>query len=561
MAKTIITIGSEYGDAFESICALVENGSVDAEVVERVDVKHTEIETAGHIFRYDPALPYIRTNEEIGMAKDGATWFKVFRGGKVDNDMATWHNLIERVASNYHKNYSLFECDHHHDPLTSAQVATYAQAGQRIVNALWGEIGDISVVEGDSEKGIENIYCVFLRASISGGTGEARPVLCKVFFRQEKNGFVPVERAEAETVASFLDELAEKTPEKKDYQTDGAMIDLALGALENLLYGEDETTFDKCVLIENSEDCETINAMVKNGPNEFVVLECSEIKPLGVAHVRWRNDSLTVTHEGKDAFYLTVSVNGKITLRCASCESDPIIRNNIIVAYDEDGAPVEFEIDANKANLGFGNADLEFIKRNSAVKDHYTKIQCPELRRRIEKPCVKFVCKVNAQNFGDDENPVLRCLDCPYPEVVYTDANGAKKLTKDLKFAFDKMDMVSAKNTFTCSVCGKTFTRAVQRKASGIAGEKFCPLCASVMTLQLNKDETPTQEQKETYERYKKALPLSVRAFTPSKRKFAIEREDVIMFVLDDKVYRFDKYSIVGGKLTPPVLIKKGRNE
>ena len=80
MAK-VITIGSKYEDAFKSICLLTRNGVVDAEVVKRVNEDCTQIETEGHIFKYDSTQSYIRTEQEIGMTSEGATWFKIFRGG------------------------------------------------------------------------------------------------------------------------------------------------------------------------------------------------------------------------------------------------------------------------------------------------------------------------------------------------------------------------------------------------------------------------------------------------------------------------------------------------
>ncbi|MBR2989218.1 MAG: hypothetical protein IKC64_05805, partial [Clostridia bacterium] len=458
----------------------------------------------------------------------------------------------------YHKRFSLFECDHTCTQLSPASRSKYAEIGRKIINLFWPQMTDISIVDGDSETGLENIYCVFLRMSISCGTGEARPVLCKVFFRQEKGMFVPIRREEAQVVAEELEHLANQTNPSNQTKTDGSMIALALTALENLT-SDKSGEFDRCVYFESGPDCATTNEFIIKGPNNFVTIECSEIKPLGIAHVKWRNDSVVIMHGGKNMFYLVADESGtKYTLRCAGCQSAPIIRNNVILVGEGD-EQISYTIDPSKDNLGLSDADIKLIKDNGAVAEHYAKISCNAMSRRLGRACEKFVCNVNAQNFGDQENPVLRCADCPYPEIVYTDENGERKLTSTLIGAVNENGrkvMVEKKGVFTCDLCGRTFVNALSKKMSG---ERYCTFCANVVK-KLNGDVEPTTQERETYNRYAQALPVLTRAFTGAKRKFAFERDDAVFFIVGNKVYKFDKWALVEGKVKSPKIIMRRSN-
>ncbi len=549
MAKTYITIGKEYQSAFDSICVLFENGCIDKSIIERVDSAHTRIETSEFVFSYDDTSAYIRTEQEIGMTKKGATWFDVFRGGETNNEMAAWHNFIESVSRDYHKNYSLFECEYEKEALTERELAKFIRIGEDFMRVFYPEMHSISIAELVGEAATEDVYVINLRVSLSSGTGESKPVLAKAFFRRSNDKFKPITSAEAEKMDDFLDSIIENRDGAGVLGTDSSMIDQSLEALEMLI--SDSKTFTKCVMIDEKCDCDAVNAMVKSGPNEHVTLECTEIKPLSISHVRWSNNCFVIANEGKPVFNMVVSVDGKITVNCVGCGAVSIVDSGEIVT----GGGKKILLNTDAKNFGLTDKEILEIKKNSEIAQHYMPITCSETKRRTGFSCTKYLCKNNAINLGEQENPDYRCKDCPFPESVYTYPDGRRALTKNLVYALDKMEMVDKKETFTCSSCKRSFT--LDSAQTGVRGGKgLCSFCASV--LRQSQSLEPTAEKDYAlYKRYAQMLPVGVRLKTKASRKSAFEREDVILFVMGEKRFMVKKTDVKNaGTLKSPVEIE-----
>ncbi len=549
MAKTYITIGKEYQSAFDSICVLFENGCIDKSIIERVDSAHTRIETSEFVFSYDDTSAYIRTEEVIGMTKEGATWFKAFRGGEMNNDMAAWHNFIESVSRNYHKNYSLFECEYEKESLSEGDLIKFSRIGEDFMSVFYPDMHAVSVAELVGEASVEDVFVITLRVSLSGGTGESKPVLAKAFFRKNRDRFKPITAQEAEKMDDFLDSIIENRTGEGVLGTDSAMIDRSLEALEMLV--SDGEAFSKSIMIDEKSDCDAVNAMVKSGPNEHVTLECTEIKPLSISHIRWSNNCFVIANEGKPVFNMIVSVDGKITVNCVGCDALPVVDGSEITLND--GKRVI--LDAEKKNFGLTDKEITAIRKNSAVAEHYTTITCFETKRRTGINCTRYLCKNNALNLGTKEEPEYKCKDCPYPESVYVYPDGRRALTKNLVYALDKMEMVDKKETFTCSSCHRSFTLdSAQRAVRG--GKGLCSFCSSALR-QAQSEEPSADKDYALYKRYAQMLPVGIRLKTKASRKSAFEREDIILFVMGEKRFIVKKTDIKDtGALKSPVEIE-----
>ena len=547
MAKHVIKIGSAYKAAFESICELVRGGCISPAIV--TSAEENRIETPDNTFIFDSSFASIRTANTIGMTDGGATWFHVFRGGEVDSQIAAWHNLIESVAQDYHKKYSLFEFRHTTEKLTPEEQQKNHQLIESLILTLWPDFPSFNIRDGARNEGEEDIYGISVCLSVSGGTGESVPVLAKIYFRRVADRLFAIPREEAGLIDAYLHRIAEKNTASGEVQraagdTDEMMIDQSIGALRRLIRTAGE--FTSCLLIEDEEDCKTINAMVRNGPNDFVKLECTDIKPLGISHVRWQNACYKVMQGERPAFKVLVGVNGNITLSCINCGGEVLVDGNRITCTltEEDGTTKTQVITLNPTldHMGLTPEDLDMIRQHSNISKHYLSMRCSETKRRMGRECNRLVCASQLMDFSHDpENPILKCADCPYPEVLYMDRSGVSSLTRTLKFAQDRLvsePMIATADTFVCRSCGESFSLDAKRK------NNLCAFCSTAADRVATAAIKSTGEEKTTYRRYASLLPLHTRLLTPNGRKFCYERTDMLLFVMDKKCYIVKKVDI-----------------
>lgn len=546
MAKQVIKIGSAYQAAFESISELVRGGCISSTIVTSAD--KDRIETPDNTFIFDSSFASIRTANTIGMTDGGATWFHVFRGGEVDSQIAAWHNLIESVAQDYHKKYSLFEFRHTSDKITPEEQQRHHQLIESLILTLWPDFPSFNVREGNRSEGEEDIYGISVCLSVSGGTGESVPVLAKIYFRRVADRLYPIAREEAAVINEHLNRIAEKNTSSGEVQrapgdTDEMMIDQSIGALRRLIKNAGD--FTNCLLIEDEEDCKTINAMVRNGPNDFVKLECTDIKPLGISHVRWQNACYKVMQGERPAFKVLVGINGNLTLSCINCGGETLVDGNrIVCTIEEDGTTRTqvITLDPTQDHMGLTQEDLDLIRQYSNISKHYLSMRCGETKRRMGRECNRLVCASQLVDFAHDPaNPILKCADCPYPEVLYMDRAGTSTLTRTLKFAQDRMHgepMIPVAETFVCKSCGESFSVDAKRR------NNLCAICSTASDKLSTPTDRSTEEEKATYRRYATLLPLHTRLLTPNGRKFCYERTDMLLFVMDKKCYIVKKVDI-----------------
>ena len=103
-----IIVGSQYKEAFDSACRLVESGCIGSDVRIAKEGGRKLIDNGTYLFALGDDRADLEL-DDISMTGEGASWFGVLRGGENKNQNAVWVSFIETLASRYHKRFSLVE--------------------------------------------------------------------------------------------------------------------------------------------------------------------------------------------------------------------------------------------------------------------------------------------------------------------------------------------------------------------------------------------------------------------------------------------------------------------
>ena len=175
-----IRIGREYEQAFRSICKLVEGKCIDKKIVLSASFKDNEIvEQNNNRFIFDPNIQNIENGADEGMLNDGASWFKAFRNGEVDEGNASWLNLIEEVANNYHQKFSFVEFQQREEDIDEETITTQKNIISQFISMFFHNLSSCQIVQDDKVKK-DNIYGVSLKIEIDGGTAYITTYPCHI---------------------------------------------------------------------------------------------------------------------------------------------------------------------------------------------------------------------------------------------------------------------------------------------------------------------------------------------------------------------------------------------
>lgn len=555
MAKIII--GKEYEKAFDSITKLVAGGCVPEEIVRSADGR--QIVTDAYVFEYSGTGKglNLQGGKDLGagMTSEGATWFSALRGEHYDDGTAVWLNLIEQVAASYHKKYSLLEYKQSAREVSEEEKKKTLGALTLIAEKFYPHLPSVQISEGSAEDGVEDLYGVSLRIELSGGTGATVPVLAKVYFRKRGRSLAPLAEEEARKVDEYLYEIIPAVTGSKKQKTDNSdaseTIDAVLDALGNLLYGKIRgADFTSCLYFGNSADEKIVSELTEKVSHDNVKLECTSVSTLGISHVRWMNSSYVVSSEGKPVLRAMSGLNGSLTLFCANCGGGTLIENNRIfyIKKHDDGTEEEISvyIDPTADDLNITDEQAEEILEYGEFSRHLTKMTCSE-NPRVPNGCGRIVCFAETENLGTEEDPVRKCKDCPYPEVVFRDAYGVRKYTPRLAFARDKMTLIDKAETAVCDCCGRSFSL---EKMHG----RVCSFCHEAGAAR----GAAKENAKKRYRRYAQMFSLGTRLRYLKKQKLCFEEEDVLLFVLGSDRYVFNKVDLEEyGYLASPRKVQK----
>ncbi|MDE7214381.1 MAG: hypothetical protein K2N68_00900, partial [Clostridia bacterium] len=281
---------------------------------------------------------------------------------------------------------------------------------------------------------------------------------------------------------------------------------------------------------------------------EIKKLQCSRIKVLGISHVQWEKSAYVISSQGREILKAVVGLNDAVSLICLNCSekgktSYLINGNEIIYPSGVKTAGLVKTLKPALENFGVSDEDVNKIIVNSEIKNHLFTVRCAENMRNPN--CSRVVCASRAVEVTVGGKTVRKCKGCSYPEIVYSDifAGGEAKYTPHLNFAADAMALVPEK-TETCVCCGRPFTQ------KRISKEGLCAFCSGSGGY--------TKAGGELYREYSGMLGLGVRLKHLFTKKYCREDGNVILFVLGNDKYVFDKLNAQEfGFVSKPVKFKR----
>lgn len=477
--------------------------------------------------------------ETVSMTPNGASWFKGIRENATLGDLSSkWIELVSEVAKLYHKTYPVIE----YAPIDGDSEIDAEDVKEKLLTTFFPNkpLEAYSVCEMSKKSG-EDFYAVSMRVSLNGGTGAPVPALCKVYFKKNGENFIPIPKKLASEIENFLKNVTTETVmDAKKSLSGAAIIDTALNALSDCIEkSKAKNNFGDYLYYSEKETA--ISDLLRNSKHDDVVLYCNEIEVKGITHVVLKSYTFDLVENGKPRFRINVGLNDSLNMQCLDCGKMLIVSNEI--RYKVGDERKSLFIDVNKGNLGLSDEQIVEILNSKHFSKHQMTISCPENVRAGANGCSRCRCATNATEFTVDGETVYKCKNCPYPEIIYTLQSGEKCFTKELVIAKDRAgDVVLAKreDVKVCPVCGRKYVGETDR----------CPTC---LKFDLRNSASLVLAAK-TYKKYREILPLSVRLFSLFKRKYCIEDEEILLFMIGNKKWIFNKLGIMkNGYLKNPV--------
>ena len=229
-----IHIGNEYCKTFDSIVKLYEEGCVEDGVITKID--GDRIVTPSHEFVLSRGRSSKTGAERTALINEnGATWFGAFRGEKFKNNTAEWLMFVETIKEHFHRNYSVLE----YRPKIKEISKEYVNSQIKLIdNALKCFYDDYAfeIKRADDEEGLEDVYGASFRMEITDGTGEAVPVLGKIYFRKKGTSFIPFSSSEAELIDAHITKNFDSEEEGENFlQNSAQLTDTVVNELDKLV--------------------------------------------------------------------------------------------------------------------------------------------------------------------------------------------------------------------------------------------------------------------------------------------------------------------------------------
>ena len=542
-----VIIGGEYRETYANMVKILRSGYLgDAGAhVETAADGSSVICTDGAEYVYEERSGVNADNGSVAMKKDGASWFApVRRGMAFDDGTSEWKQLIYKVASDFHSAFSIIEykrCD----GSGNTDAKQVEENLGKIIRRFFKR-NDAQIVKGnDKNKGSEDIYGASVKLELSG-TGQSHyVVMCKIFFRRTSDGISPLAASEAAQINARLEDAPDNTDPIRLSEDESANINnVTVNAVRELVNGKFAVSFKESLCFstrqvlnpetkeyEDNYDLKTYKFLASRAHANAAAVTCNSVQVLGISHVEWLNDYYEVAFGGRVYLQAVIGFGGSITLRCVNCGGGNLITSNVIsyTVTDDNGLTrrVNLPLDYGADDLGVDEAALEEINKYGEFAKHLLSVGC--VNARLEKKCSACVCR--SQTIVVDGE--MKCADCPYPEVVYTDYSGERPmryLTGKMTFVHDRLAMALKENAADCKRCGRTFSK------DALAGGQ-CKLCSGIENL----DGADGEEAKKLYSRYKNAFSHSVRLKHLFDSKYCVEDDTALVFALGSETYVFNK--------------------
>lgn len=549
-----VIIGAEYRETYANMVKILRSGYLDgagARVEQGADGSYI-ICTDGAEYIYDERSGGDSGGAAVSMKRDGASWFApVRRGMAFDDGSSEWKQLIYKVARDFHDRFSIIEykrCD----GSGNTDAKTVEGNIRKIVRRFF-ERGDVQILKGnDKNKGSEDIYGASVKLELSG-TGQSHyVVMCKIFFRRTSDGISPLTAAEAAQINLKLEEAPDNDDPVRLTDDESANINnVTVNAVRELVGGKFAVSFKDSLCFstrqvlnpetkkyEDNYDLKTYKFLASRARANAAAVTCNSVQVLGISHVEWINDYYEIAFGGRVYLQAIVGFGGSITLRCVNCSGGNLVTSNVIsyTVTDENGLTrrVNITLDYDSDDLGVDDAALAEIKEHGEFANHLLTVGC--FNARLNKQCSSCVCR-SQTIFVDGE---MKCADCPYPEVVYTDYSGERPvryLTGKMTFVNDKLSMVLKENAADCKRCGRTFS--TESLVNGL-----CRLCDGIE----NPAAADIERAKKLYSKYKNAFSHSVRMKHLFDKKYCMEDDTALVFALGNDTYVLKKIDLENPK-------------
>lgn len=522
-----------------------------------------------------PSVEFVKFNritagsdKTLSMDKKGASWFDGLRSKTTAlNDFAVWQRFIEMIADEFHRKYSFLE-------YPTINLTDDEQGAEKdytyITNVLSTLAKHLKNYKINRQRGAimtENIFGATMRLEVGDGTGEAVPILGKLYFHTVgQNGLSPMNNRESSILGALLDEYMSSAKDfvLPDYKKGGESVSALMKAIEELFDGDE--SFNEYLSIDNSRDIAAITELVERGANDEVDVVARRAKVLSFFHVICIPRCYTITLGGDELFTVAVGLGGKLSFYCSHCSEKQgkpikIIDNDNLIIVHGSGEKMYTPIDTHSLDLGMSelsdNLVKEIIEKNP-FKEHARKIECNHIR--MEKPCRKYVCQeecfaIDVSKYPpyvpEDSRYSLLCKQCPYSEIVYNIRN-KQFATTQLGYCCDTNSLEEKVKTKQCSVCQRTYSDKYFED-----GQTICKFCNTVMN---SAPEKAKLIGRNLYKRYSSVLPITARLKAVGKPKACAEDDELILFALGDEIRMIVKQNIrkVGVMPSPKVVYKKG---
>ncbi|MCM1439047.1 MAG: hypothetical protein NC131_07525 [Roseburia sp.] len=549
-----VIIGAEYRETYANMVKILRSGYLDgagARVETAADGSQV-IRTDGAEYIFDERSGGDSGTAAVSMKRDGASWFApVRRGMAFDDGSSEWKQLIYKVARDFHDRFSIIEykrCDG-----SGNTDAKEVEENIRKITRRFFDRGDAQIIKGnDKNKGTEDIYGASVKLELSG-TGQSHyVVMCKIFFRRTSDGISPLTATEAAQINLKLEEAPDNDEPVRLSDDESANINnVTVNAVRELVGGRFAVSFKDSLCFstrqvlnpetkkyEDNYDLKTYKFLASRAHANAAAVTCNSVQVLGISHVEWLNDYYEIAFGGRVYMQAIIGFGGSVTLRCVNCSGGNLVTSNVIsyTVTDDDGLTrrVNLTLNYDSDDLGVDAAALEDIKKNGEFANHLLSVSCANAR--LGKRCVSCVCR-SQTIYVDGE---MKCADCPYPEVVYTDYSGERPvryLTGKMTFVNDRLSMVLKENAAECKRCGRAFTAELLKGG-------LCKLCDGIE----NPAEADAAKAKKLYSKYKNAFSHSVRFKHLFDRKYCMEDDTALVFALGTETYVLKKIDLANDK-------------
>ena len=542
-------IGREYKESFESAVKLINSGLLkDSSFFNNnyvyFDGPRNTICFNQQEFQLDEiGSATQRENKKATFTEEGSSWFESVRNPEIKNENADWISFLENLALTYHKEYSISV----QRQKPNANVKKKREEATEIVKNVIKNFFAFSEEQlnvSDIEIKKEYVFGLSLRLDVCGNNApEPKPVLCKVYFtKNEKGEIYPLTKEEAETIIQSCDvETSGSEENVKNQEETNAIINESLGALEKLINdsnrGASHVTNFRDYMCCNAIDEKVMKDIHARSAHDNLDIDCRRVAVLGIIHVEWYRYLMVVSLGNMPIFKMTINEDAsKINLECANCRMGKFVLNNV-VKYQEGGFERTTRLNVKEENFGLTDSIIQAIKESKTFQEHLILVEC-NIRQRNNKRCTNIVCGSQAIRFLEDG--VYKCKDCDYPEIIYTDKEGKKHFTETLGFACDQKELIPAEDIALCPCCGRGYDRRTHTGGS-------CEICDIANKLAKN------AFSEEQAIKYKKAYKESAYMFHPVwrffhmfEKKYCVEDNEMMVFVVKNKKYVFDKLSSIG---------------